>query len=111
MKELKSLINTQICVLIIVKYCRQYHDIYRSFTNISNLEIVYLATKKLELFKQVKKTCLKLASFMKFYRSFTNISNLEIVYLATKKLELFKQVKKTCFKLASFSFIQTLMTK
>ena len=39
------------------------HDLYNSLTRISRLEIIYLSRKKLAISKQVKKTCLKLASF------------------------------------------------
>ena len=46
-----------------VKHRKLVHDIYRSFTKIANCEIAYLVGKKLEIFKKVKKTCLKCATF------------------------------------------------
>ena len=37
-----------------VKHRKLDYDIYRSFTKIANLEIVYLVRKKLVIFEQVK---------------------------------------------------------
>ena len=55
MKELNQLINTQICVKIMVKHRRLDHNISNSLTRTSSLEMVCMFRKKLAIFKQVNK--------------------------------------------------------
>ena len=42
-----------------VKHWRLDYDIYRSFIKIANIEIVYLVSKKLVIFEEVKQNIFK----------------------------------------------------
>ena len=49
MKELKQCKKKKFKKKIMVKHRRLYHDIYKSFTIISNLEIAYLIRKNSDI--------------------------------------------------------------